>query len=62
MSIIFKYTLFSLQGHIRILQRHKVRARIRYFHACPNTIFHLNYNLVSIQVFPNGKPQSANVD
>ena len=24
MSIIFKYTLFSLQGHIRILQGHKV--------------------------------------
>ena len=23
MSIIFKYTLFSLQGHIRILQGHK---------------------------------------
>ena len=29
--IIFKYTLFSLQGHIRILQGHKVRTGLRYF-------------------------------
>ena len=33
MSIIFKYTLFSLQGHIRILQGHKVCTRTRYFNA-----------------------------
>ena len=35
MSIIFKYTLFSLQGHIRILQGHKlVCTRTRDFNAC----------------------------
>ena len=34
MSIIFKYTLFSLQGHIRILQGHKVCTRTLYFNAC----------------------------
>ena len=34
MSIIFMYTLFSLQGHIRILQGHKVCTRTRYFNAC----------------------------
>ena len=37
MSIIFKYTLFSLQGHIHILQGHKVCTRTRYFNAC---LFH----------------------
>ena len=35
MSIIFKYTLFNLQGHIRLLQGHKVCTRTRYFNACP---------------------------
>lgn len=33
MSVIFKYMLFSLQGHIRILQGHNVCARTRYFNA-----------------------------
>ena len=34
MSFIFKYTLFSLQGHICLLQGHKVCTRTRYFNAC----------------------------
>ena len=33
MSIIFKYTLFNLQGHIHLLQGHKVCTRTRYFNA-----------------------------
>ena len=31
MSFIFKYTLFSLQGHICLLKGHKVCTRTRYF-------------------------------
>ena len=34
MSFIFKYTLFNLQGHICLLQGHKVCTRTRYFNAC----------------------------
>ena len=34
MSFIFKYTLSSLQGHICLLQEHKVCTRTRYFNAC----------------------------
>ena len=34
MSFIFKYTLFSLQGHICLLQGHKVCTRTCYFNAC----------------------------
>ena len=33
MSFIFEDTLFSLQGHIWLLQGHKVCTRTRYFNA-----------------------------
>jgi hypothetical protein len=29
-----KYTLFNLQGHIFLLQGHKVSKKTRYFNAC----------------------------
>ena len=33
MSFIFKYTILSLQGHICLLQGHKMCTRARYFNA-----------------------------
>ena len=46
MSIIFKYTLFNLQGHIRLLQGHKVCTRTRYF----NAWFKVFYVRVNVRV------------